>query len=697
MLTAESALALFSMLAISSIALFFAQRLRVPHTVLLVAIGIVLGFLSLFPYFHFLAGFSLTPDLLFFIFLPILIFDCAYNMNIRHLTHDGLIIGILSVVSLVISAFLIAVGLDITFTLIGLGIPFILSLVFGAIISATDPVAVLALFKEYGAPRRLSLIFEGESIFNDGTSVALFLVVLAIAQTGNYGMTEIFEGTYTFIAMVVGGIVFGLIFGGIFARLISYTRENEFASITLTMVLAHTTFICAELVTRLATDAGLPLHISPIIATTTSSLFMGNYGRYRIAPHLADFVERYWSQFAFLSNSLIFLLIGMFIIKLPAAAPVLFLPIILCILIVAGSRALSIYPVVRLFNWFAHPERQVPRSWQHVLAWGSLRGALAVTMVLMIPDALSFPGWGFEFTPKELLLTLTVSCIFATLFIKATTIGSFMKRFELNTFSKLEEVNYGEMLVHIYDSSLGRLRDLLAKEYIDRDTHAKLMNAQMYRLEETLANLLAIARDPLVFEKVIRLHAIGIERKHAKVLYGADEVPEDVVKHIMAKLDYQSHAVEFDIYDETVYEHGYPPDVFEILGNWVARLTHVALTPDAKTRLDYFYYRALSILSQKVVEELSILRGCFGPDFSLPQVAIDKVCSLYDKYSTGAARLMREIRLHHPTLISELDLQLGRRLLYQHEHMMLANLREREMVTPRVSIALADRFAGENR
>ncbi|MBF8270092.1 MAG: sodium/hydrogen exchanger, partial [Gammaproteobacteria bacterium] len=454
MLTAESALAIFVMLAISSLSLFIAQRFRIPHTVLLVAIGIVLGFLSVFHYLNFLTQVPLTPELLFFIFLPILIFDCAYNINIRHLTHDAVIITVLSVVSLLVSALLIAIGLDFVFALIGLDIPFILSLVFGAIISATDPVAVLALFKQYGAPRRLSLIFEGESIFNDGTAVALFLVVLAIAESGAYGMSDVFRGAAAFTSMVIGGIVFGLIFGGVFAKLVGYTRASEFASITLIMVLAHTTFICAELFTQHVRIAGIQIPVSSIIATTTASLLMGNYGRYKITPQASAFVERYWNHFAFLSNSLIFLMIGMFVIKLPAAAPELFIPIVISILIVASARAVSIYPIVSLFNVFSRLENQVPKSWQHVLAWGSLRGALAVTMVLMIPETLTFPDWSFEFTPKDLVLTLTVSCIFATLFIKATTINGFMRRLKLNTLTLAEEINQQEILVYIYSTDL---------------------------------------------------------------------------------------------------------------------------------------------------------------------------------------------------------------------------------------------------
>jgi CPA1 family monovalent cation:H+ antiporter len=696
MLTAESALALFVMLAISSLALFVAQRLRIPHTVLLVAIGIVLGFLSLLPYMGFLAEFSLTPELLFFIFLPILIFDCAYNINIRHLTHDALIITVLAVGSLLVSAFLIAFGLDFVFSLIGLDIPFILSLVFGAIISATDPVAVLALFKEYGAPRRLSLIFEGESIFNDATAVALFLVVLAVAENGGNGVAEVFQGALTFSTMLIGGIVFGLVFGGIFVKLVGYTRASEFASITLTMVMAHTTFICAELITHHVTIAGAPVPISSIIATTTSSLLMGNYGRYKISPLASGFVERYWSHFAFLSNSLIFLMIGMFVTRLPISTPGLLIPIIICILIVAGARAVSIYPIVNLFNVFSRAENRVPRAWQHVLAWGSLRGALAVTMVLMIPESLAFSDWDLALTPKELVLTLTVSCIFATLFIKATTITGFMRRLKLNVFTPAEEINQREILVYVYAASINKLKEGYADGSLDLKTYRKLLEAKQGSLQNTLADLRNGMMDQQMIEKVVRLHAIGIERKYLKALNATGETPESVMKLIVAKLDYQSQAIEYDLYDEVAYEHGHPQDIFERLAALIRAVFGRTPTAAETTTQNYLYYRGLLILSRKVVAELADLKTCFSAEFQVLYSAIDRISALYEKYRGDALRYMGEIRAAHPEMVAELDIRLGYRTLYQQEAALLENLREREMVTPKVSIALANRLEIED-
>ncbi len=696
MLTVESALAMFIMLAISSISLFLAQRAKIPHTVILVLIGVFLGALSFTSKFGFIDDLTLTPELLFYIFLPTLIFESAFSIHIKRLTDDAVIISVLSVISLLVSAVAIAFGLDIAFGLMHLDIPFIFSLLFGSIISATDPVAVLALFKEYGAPRRLSLIFEGESIFNDGTGVALFLVVLAIAESGLYGVSDIAHGTLSFIFMVIGGIIFGLVSGGIFAKLVGYTRSNEYAAVTLTIVLAHLTFICTDLLSQHLVIGGMAIHLSPIIATAVASLLMGNYGRYKLPAHATEFVEKYWSQFAFLANSLIFILIGMLAIQLPREAIALIPVIVMTILIVAGSRALSIYPVVRAFNFFTTDARKIPTSWQHVLSWGSLRGALAVTMVLMIPDTLTFPGWTFELTPKELILTLTISCVFATLFIKATTIGFFMKKLKLDTLTLLEEINFREMIVYVYNTTIKKLEDSFKKGYVNEAAFKELTEEQHTRIRLALGDLKLHTKEPETLRKVIKLHAIGIERKYVNELFAYNEITEDIIKRVMSKLEYQTQAIEHGQYEENEYEYGRSLDVFEILAQGLRNFTKPKPAEVDLSRNKYLYYRALAIVSRKVTKELKQLEDCFTPDFTLPHEIIRETIALYEHYREGSLSKMEALREENPVMFSQLDESLARLSLYKNETILLAKLRDRNMVTSKVSIALTDHFERDN-
>ncbi len=213
-------LSVLTLLAIASAVYFIAKKIHTPYTVLLVATGFLLVPLSRIPFFSFIREFSLTPTMLFYVFLPILIFESAYNMNTRRLMENIRSISLLAIVSLIISAVFIAFAIYFIFGFFGFYVPFILALLFGALISATDPVAVLALFKDFGAPRRLSLILEGESLFNDGTAVALFLVLLEIAVDGFHGLTSVTEGVFLFTTMAFGGIVFGAVMGMIFAKAI---------------------------------------------------------------------------------------------------------------------------------------------------------------------------------------------------------------------------------------------------------------------------------------------------------------------------------------------------------------------------------------------------------------------------------------------------------------------------------------------
>ncbi|OYW83750.1 sodium:proton exchanger, partial [Candidatus Saccharibacteria bacterium 32-49-10] len=252
-------------------------------------------------YVGFLDDLILTPQLLFFIFLPILIFESAFNMNIRKIVDNGWSIGLLAVLGLLISSFLIATVLYFVFPFIGIEVPFIVTLLFGAIISSTDPVAVLALFKTYGAPKRLSLIFEGESLFNDGTAVALFMVVLAVASSGVFDASTVIEGIGMFLSMLIGGIILGLLMAGLFYRAIRGAKSNEFVAVTLLIISAHLVFVVSEAINEFGLF-GLDIHVSSIIATTVAALFLGNYARHTLSPRTDEYLEKSVEHLAFIAK-----------------------------------------------------------------------------------------------------------------------------------------------------------------------------------------------------------------------------------------------------------------------------------------------------------------------------------------------------------------------------------------------------------
>ncbi len=680
-------LTVFVLLALSGGAYFLGKRTGIPHTVILVMVGVLLVLLAGEPGFGFLASFELTPSLLFYIFLPTLIFESAYNLNIRRLTMDAIPVTLLSIASLLISALAIAGLLVLVMPFFGIELPFAIAFVFGSLISATDPVAVLALFKEYGAPRRLALLFEGESLFNDGTAFALFLVALEFVAKGGLSAETLVHGILSFTVMLVGGALFGLILGGIFAKAIGYARSNESVGITLMLVMAHATFLLSELVSSEVVIAGFEVHLSSIIAATVAAMVVGNYGRAKLPAHAEEFVERFWGQIAFFANSLVFILIGTLAAALPLNNPELFWPVVVAALIVAFSRALSIYPVIVGWNAVVDPFRRIPMAWQHLLSWGSLRGALAVTMALLIPTDLAIPGWTHDYSVFDLLLAFTTGCIFVTLFLKATTIGPLMRKLGADKLGPLEAAEYEGARAHIYGQVFERIADFEKKGYMSAALAESIRNEYRARFETALA----VRSGAGLEHAALRVFMLGIERHALTELYYCNEITEPVYKRILAKLDLRIERAERGLSTSEI--HLSPAnDIFE----WAAgrvRALFPAPGPDEEAAERYMYYRALSIIARKALKELAHLSE--GPASAFSPEALAHTRAIYEEFRTHARHKMQAEAKERPELGETLARKLATCAAHTVEERALGYFDARRMITPKVSMTLRDEFARE--
>lgn len=678
-------------LALSSFAVFWARSLKIPHTVLLVALGVGIGLLSTLKGFGFLESFHLTPEVLFYIFLPILIFESAYNISARKLAESSLPITLLAIVSLVISTLAVGFGLTWSLSFIGIELPLIIALLFGALISATDPVAVLALFKEFGAPRRLALIFEGESLFNDATGVALFLVMLEIVLVGWNGFSTVGDGVLTFTLMIINGIIFGILCGVVFAKAIQWTRANEQASIALTFVLAFCTFLGADLLTHHLHIGEQKIYVSAIIATTIASIIMGNYGRPKIHPKAEEFVDKLWGQLAFVVNSVVFIMVGILFVDIPFASGEVLLPIILAIVIVALGRALSIYPVVGVYNVFASAKQRIPLAWQHLLSWGSLRGALAVTLVLMIPADLAIPGWTLETSPREFILALTIGCIFFTIFVKATTIQALMGYLKLNRMTDEERVAFVEASALTHREVRERLHTFHERGYITNTTFTKLLAEHKDEYEKACASLRETSAETTMDynSRVLRVYAIGIETIALKELYQYGEVSEATFKRIMGKLTVQQDDIEHGILEASATTID-GRDIFERAMSKLAGLFTTPSSDDIAAE-QYSYYRAQSIIARKVLKEM----GKMNPEDAASIFSADSmthVITLYTQFREGSQAKMEAIALAHPVLTEKLGETFATRGVAKVEEHVLEELYERRFITPKLFVTLKEKF-----
>lgn len=343
------------LMLIAAVVAMLARRLRLPYTFGLVLTGTALAALSLVP------PVELTKDLLFDAFLPPLIFEAAFYVEWKELRRNFPVIALLATLGVVLSA---------AFTAFGMrwlaGWTWSAALLFGTLIAATDPVSVIATFKEAGVHGRLRLLVEAESLFNDATAaVALTIVLLTLGA----GHVTLLDGTLMFCKVSVGGILCGAAVGWAMLRLVGRTADH-LVEITFTTAAAYGSFWLAE-----------RFHLSGVLATLTAGLLIGNIGPCGMLTEKGrEAVETFWEYAAFVVNSLIFLLIG---VRLPHQNfGAVMLPALLAIALVTVGRALAVYPLCWVFK---HSELKVEARDQHILWWGGLRGALALALSLGLP------------------------------------------------------------------------------------------------------------------------------------------------------------------------------------------------------------------------------------------------------------------------------------------------------------------------
>jgi CPA1 family monovalent cation:H+ antiporter len=381
--------------SVATAAAITARIARIPYTAVLVIAGIALGALRLVdpP--------RLTHGLLFGIFLPGLLFEAAFNMNAGIFLRNKMAIVALAIPGVVVAILLAGAGTAFAVASLTSERGFTISegLVFGALVAATDPIAVVALFKELKVPTRLATLVEGESLLNDGTSIVLFSLLLAAVTGVGTGLGHL---ALQFILIVGGGALLGFAAGTIASRLIARI-DDAMIEITITVITAYGTFALAE-------QAG----VSGVIATVVAAMICGEYGwREGMSRKTKTALVAFWDYIAFALNSIVFLLIGF---EVSASALLRAWPeILLAFVVVVVARAAVVYGVGALLS---RTSERLPLAWLSVMTWGGLRGALSMVLALSVP---------YGFPNRDLLITLTFGVVVLSILIQGLTMKPLLR------------------------------------------------------------------------------------------------------------------------------------------------------------------------------------------------------------------------------------------------------------------------------
>lgn len=402
-----------------------AGRLKLPYSVLLAIVGCLLGVVVhlhgwappvVGAFLDSLETFEISSETFLMVFLPVLLFETALAMNVRRLIEDIGPILMMAVVAVVVSTMVVGFALD---AVSDYGL--VACLLLGAIVATTDPAAVVGIFREVGAPKRLTTLVEGEALFNDAASIALYAVLLAVITTG----ADLSVGNVVseFAVHFLGGGLVGFIMGRVVCFLFVWLRGWPTAEITLTLTLAYLSFFISEHY----------LGVSGVVATVVAGLTVGSSGRTRMSPTTFEYLESAWAQFGFWANSLIFLFAAMLVPKLMDAtdlADILLIGVVFATTLAA--RAVVVFGLVPLLGKTRFGTR-VSMPYRKVMWWGGLRGAVSLALALAVTEQPNVPT-----DTREFIGVAVTGYVLLTLFINGISLRPLIRRLGLNQLSPVE-------------------------------------------------------------------------------------------------------------------------------------------------------------------------------------------------------------------------------------------------------------------
>ena len=520
-------LVLTVLLAVAVLMLPIANRLQFPYTVLLALLGCTIGAVQVLvpstptlgiisDFMEALRSFEISSEAILFVFLPALVFGSALAIDVRRLMDDIAPILLLAVLGLLISTFVVGYTLWVISS-VGL----VACLLLGAIVSATDPVAVVAIFEDIGAPKRLATLVEGESLFNDATAIVLFTLLAAILTgAANPGFVA---GAWSFVKVFVGGIVVGYLMAQATCMFMAGLRHLTLVKITLTISLAYLSFIVAEHY----------LHVSGVMAVVTAALVVGSTGRTAMSPRSWQALTTTWEQLGFWANSLIFVFVGLIVPKILSETGMdEFVLLVGMILAAFSARALVLFGVLPTFGMAGIAER-VSAGYKTVMLWGGLRGAVSLALALAIVENQAVPP-----EIRTLVGILVTGFVVFTLFVNATTIRPLLSAFGLDQLSDAELAVRNRAMALTLEDTAASVQAVSEEYSISPELSGKVSESYRARaegVETALGDLKGVGEDEWVRFGLGAL--ANREREHYLDDLANGYVEPSTARHLLSQVD----------------------------------------------------------------------------------------------------------------------------------------------------------------
>ncbi len=626
--------------AVSAVGL---KRARLPYSVGLVIIGLALGFLvGRVPGLEVLHQLELSPEVILFVFLPTLIFESAFNLDSRLLSQNLVPVFALAAPGLLLSTGVVG-GLVAWLTPLPLG-P---SLLFGALISATDPVAVVALFKEVGAPKRLAILVEGESLFNDATAIVLFQIILVAVVGGVFDAGVVGRGVVEFVVVFGGGLGVGGLIGYFMVRSIALADDDPLVEVALSTVVAYAAFIAADHY----------LGVSGVMATVGAGVVVGAYGTPRFRPPVRAFLHQFWEYAAFVANGLIFLLVGMSVTLGGLVAYLV--PVCVAIGAVMIARGVAIFGLVPAVGRLPGSE-PIDARFQTVLWWGGLRGAVALALAFSLPA---------DFAYREMIGALAVGVVLFSLLTGGLTMSRLMRALGLDQPTLVERMARAQAAGAAKREALARVEEMATAGHYSHRLIKDLREqyeSDAAAVECDLATLRSECHHAEVHH-ALWAEALTVERTAYRELLDRGFISEPVLRELELVLDLRRDELKHGRLPESMPE-AVPIEVR--LSGWMVALLQRLAPRSAVVRRHrlralaarYEFDTAMLEGARRVVGQIERLAELTGdPD------AAAELAEAYRRREREVISRCDEVAEHFPEFVNAVQIQAAKRIVLEAE------------------------------
>ena len=472
---ASTTLVIAGFLVLASLVQPAAERLHLPYTVLLAVVGVAIGgFSSFLLYTPLITLFDnivapivdlpFSASIFLVVFLPLLIFHAALTIDLREIAQDWAPILTLAIVAVFAAAAAIGFSLN-----LAADVPLTVALLLGAIVATTDPAAVVAIFRELGAPARLTRLLEGESLLNDAAAIVMFSVLIGMVTEGT--RPDFAAGAARFAEAFLGGVVLGAAGGRLFGAILPLLGGSRLAEVTLSVALPYIVYLLGEEV----------FDVSGVVAVVSSALTAGAIGRVRLAPDNWRYLDRVWEQTGFWASSLVFVSASTLVPKLLTGITLQDFWLLLIALAAAMvSRVAVLFGLLPALSAL-HLSQRVSSAYKLAITWGGLRGALTLALALAVTE-----NTRIDPAMRDFVAVLATGFVLFTLLVNGLTLRPVIRLLQLDRLSPLNQALRNKVLA----LSLADVRDVVSKmaqEYAIATTAAEAAAAPLDRRVGELA------------------------------------------------------------------------------------------------------------------------------------------------------------------------------------------------------------------